>query len=106
MKKLYYNPLETPNTARFISKEQSIDVTLHPYDAPCEYPFFFEDMFSAIKRGEFDNIIVTVTSHEGCYYPEKVSEYLYKRVPVIGEISLLDFSNGGGYLKDKHLYLQ
>ena len=105
-KKLYFNPFEVPYKIHYVSTAKNIDATYEPCDTPNGYPVWFEDLFKAIKRGDFDEIIVSVSEHEECYYPEKVAPNIYKRVPLVGEISLSEFSKGGGYLEDKHIYVE
>ena len=104
--KLYFNPFEIPEKIHFISTARKTDITFDAQHLPSDYPAWFDDLFKAIKKGDYDEIIVTVSAHEGCYYPKRIGTGLYKRMPLVGEISLSQFSNGGGYLKDNHIYVE
>ena len=96
-RRMYYNPEEVPSKIHLISNHKGIDCTIIPSeDIETTYPVWFCDLFRALKKGEFDEIIVTVTEHCNCYHFDSRGERHY----LVGEIALSNYSDGGGYLKD------
>ena len=96
--KLYYCPMETPSKIRFISKESNIDEVVDPTAYSYSGPVWFRELFKSLKEGKYDEIVVTVGKHNGCYFYED-----RELKDVIGEVALSEFSDGGGYPSDSIL---
>ncbi len=113
-KRLYYNEIEIPWIVRYISESRNINVQYEADQTPDEFPQYLNDMFKALKKGEFDDIIVNLSRHIGCYTSKCVESSkdpetgyvfrIYTREPIVGEVSLKDYSNGGGSARDKRMY--
>jgi hypothetical protein len=99
--RMFYNTMEIPSKIRFISKECNIDETIDTSEDCGTFPVWFPDLFKALKKGVFDEIVVTVSSHNECYFYTTIGE----RRGLVGEISLSEYSDGGEYLKDIRLML-
>ncbi len=104
-KKLYYNPIELPTRIKFVKGDQIIEISEEDCFRSTEIenpPVYLDQLFAAVKQ--YDNIIIELTSHNEAYFwkKEKGEDV---RVPVRGEINLSEFSNGGGYLRDRKLIL-
>ena len=100
-KRLYYNPIELPSSIKFVKDNKVWEITEDNCFESKEInnpPLYLDQLFK--EKEQYDNIIVELCSHNEAYYwSKKNGEDVL--VPVSGEISLYDFSDGGGYLKDK-----
>ena len=97
--RMFYNPMEAPSKIRYISNERGTDETIDTTEDCGTYPVWFPDLFKALKKGEYDEIVATVSGHCECYCYTILGE----RRPLVGEIALSEYSDGGGYLKDGKL---
>lgn len=97
MKKLFYNPIEHPVAVKLVSKVLGVN---KQYELQtCEGPIGMEELFKLAATDSFDNVEVKLTPHNQAYYRD--SKNPFEQVPVEGWISLKDYKNGGGYLKDR-----
>ena len=62
-------------------------------------PVSMEELFKLAATDSFDKVEVKLTAHNQAYYRD--SKNPLEQVPVEGWISLKDYKNGGGYLKDR-----
>ncbi len=97
MKKLYYNPIEVPVEIRIESQILGVKKQY-----PChtgEGPVFLEELFKLAATDSFETVEVKLTPHNQAYYRDTKNPL--KAVAVDGWISLKEYKNAGGYLKDK-----
>lgn len=97
MKKLYYNPIEAAEEVRLESRILGVKKQY-----PChtgEGPIFLEELFKLAATDCFETVDVRLTPHNQAYYRDTKNPL--EVVPVDGWISLKEYKNAGGYLKDK-----
>ncbi len=97
MKKLYYNPIEVPVEIRLESRILGVKKQY-----PChtgEGPVFLEELFKLAATDSFETVEVKLTPHNQAYYRDTRNPL--EAVAVDGWISLKEYKNAGGYLKDK-----
>ena len=97
MKILYYNPIEMPAEVCLESKILGIKKQYH-CSAPSG-PVDMDELFRLASTDTFDKVDVLLTSHNEAYY-RKTKKSAQKEV-VDGWVSLKEYKNGGGYLKDR-----
>lgn len=97
MKYLYYNPIEPAAKIKILSKCFGIDVEYSAHDAS-DKPVYLDDLFGLAASDCFDDVQVYLTSHEGAYWKSKKKDFVGTRIT--GWLSLKEYKNGGGYLKD------
>lgn len=97
MKKLFYNPIEHPVAVKLESKVLGVN---KQYESNAgEGPGSMDELFKLAATDSFDNVEVYLTPHNQAYYRD--SKNPLEQVPVEGWISLKDYKNGGGYMKDR-----
>ncbi len=97
MKKLFYNPIEHPVAVKLESKILGVN---KQYESNVVGgPVSMEELFKLAATDSFDKVEVKLTAHNQAYYRD--SKNPLEQVPVEGWISLKDYKNGGGYLKDR-----
>lgn len=99
MKRLYYNPLEIPNRIVLIKGDTRIELSNqndYTDDRLTESICYLKDLFKVLD--DYDDVLVSLTSHNQAYYWKN-----NETVTVAGEVSLKEFSNGGGYMNDKKM---
>ena len=97
MKYLFYNPIESATKVRIKSKCFGIDIEYSSYEA-MDKPVYIDQLFQLSQLEWFDDVQVYLSAHESAYYKNKKSDS--KRTKITGWISLKEYKNGGGYLKD------
>ena len=97
MKKLFYNPIEHPVAIKLESKILGVNKQYEPNVVGG--PVSMEELFKLAATDSFDKVEVNLTPHNQSYYRD--SKNPLEQVPVEGWISLKDYKNGGGYLKDR-----
>ena len=97
MKKLFYNPIEHPVAVKLESKILGVNKQYEPNVVGG--PVSMEELFKLAATDSFDKVEVKLTAHNQAYYRD--SKNPLEQVPVEGWISLKDYKNGGGYLKDR-----
>lgn len=97
MKKLFYNPIEHPVAIKLESKILGVNKQYEPNVVGG--PVSMEELFKLAATDSFDKVEVKLTAHNQAYYRD--SKNPLEQVPVEGWISLKDYKNGGGYLKDR-----
>ena len=97
MKKLFYNPIEHPVAIKLESKILGVNKQYEPNVVGG--PVSMEELFKLAATDSFDKGEVKLTAHNQAYYRD--SKNPLEQVPVEGWISLKDYKNGGGYLKDR-----
>ena len=97
MKILYYNPIEMPAEVCLESKILGIKKQYH-CSAPSG-PVDMDELFRLASTDTFDTVDVLLTSHNEAYY-RKTKKSIQQEV-VDGWVSLKEYKNGGGYLKDR-----
>lgn len=102
MKKLFYNPIEHPVAVRLESKVLGVNKQYEAYT--CEGPIGMEELFKLAATDSFDKVEVKLTAHNQAYYRD--SKNPLEQVPIDGWISLKDYKNGGGYLKDRTITIK
>lgn len=97
MKKLFYNPAEVP--VEVILGSMALGFKKQYVCLSGGGPMFMEELFKLAATDTFDTVQVFLTPHNQAYYRD--TKYPLEQVPVDGWISLKDYKNGGGYLKDR-----
>jgi len=97
MKKLFYNPIEHPVAVKLESEVLGVNKQYEPNAS--EGPGSMDELFKLAATDSFDKVEVKLTVHNQAYYRD--TKYPLEQVPVDGWISLKDYKNGGGYLKDR-----
>ena len=97
MKKLFYNSIEHPVAIKLESKILGVNKQYEPNVVGG--PVSMEELFKLAATDSFDKVEVKLTAHNQAYYRD--SKNPLEQVPVEGWISLKDYKNGGGYLKDR-----
>ena len=97
MKKLFYNPIEHPVAVKLESKILGVNKQYEPNVGGG--PVSMEELFKLAATDSFDKVEVELTTHNQAYYRD--SKNPLEQVSVEGWISLKDYKNGGGYLKDR-----
>lgn len=99
MKKLFYNPSELPVAARLESSLLGVHKEYECYNG--EGPVWMDELFRLAATTTFDKVEVKLTAHNQAYYRD--SKNPLEQVPVEGWVSLKDYKDGGGYLKDRKI---
>ena len=102
MKKIFYNPIEHPVAIKLESKVLGVNKQYEPYTG--EGSIVMEELFKLAATDSFDKVEVKLTVHNQAYYRD--SKNPLEQVPVEGWISLKDYMNGGGYLKDRTITIK
>lgn len=102
MKKIFYNPIEHPVAIKLESKVLGVNKQYEPYTG--EGSIVMEELFKLAATDSFDIVEVKLTPHNQAYYRD--SKNPLEQVPVEGWISLKDYKNGGGYLKDRTITIK
>jgi len=97
MKKLFYNPIEHPIAVKLESKVLGVNKQYEPNAG--EGPGSMDELFKFAATDSFDKVEVKLTAHNQAYYRD--SKNPLEQIPVEGWISLKDYKNGGGYMKDR-----
>lgn len=97
MKKLFYNPIEHPVAVKLESKVLGVNKQYEPNAG--EGPGSMDELFKLAATDSFDKVEVKLTSHNQAYYRDSKNPLM--QVSVNGWISLKDYKNGCGYLKDR-----
>lgn len=99
MKKLYYNPIEIPQSVRIFSSIFKIE---KEYDCPSDDgPYDLDELFKLAASNSFEKVEVCFSKHNEAYYRD--SKEMTRKVPVVGWFSIKGIRNGGGYLDDKFI---
>ncbi len=102
MKKLFFNPIEHPVAVKLESKILGVSKQYEPNAGGG--PVSMEELFKLAATDSFDKVEVKLTVHNQAYYCD--SKNPLEQVPVEGWISLKDYMNGGGYLKDRTITIK
>lgn len=102
MKKLFYNPSELPVAVRIESSLLGVHKEYECHTG--EGPVWLDELFKLAATDSFDKVEVKLTPHNQAYYRD--SKNSLEQVPVDGWISLKNFKNGGGYLKDRTITIK
>ncbi len=97
MKKLFYNPIEHPVVVKLESRVLGVNKQYEPNAG--EGPSSMDELFKLASTDSFDKVEVKLTPHNQAYYRDTKNPL--EQVPVDGWISLKDYKNGGGYMKDR-----
>lgn len=97
MKKLFYNPKEHPVVVKLESRVLGVNKQYEPNAG--EGPSSMDELFKLASTDSFDKVEVKLTPHNQAYYRDTKNPL--EQVPVDGWISLKDYKNGGGYMKDR-----
>lgn len=102
MKKLFYNPIEHPVAVKLESTVLGVKKQYEPNAGGG--PVGMEELFKLAATDSFEIVEVKLTQHNQAYYRD--SKNPLEQVPVDGWISLKDYKNGGGYLKDRTITIK
>ncbi len=102
MKKLFYNPSEVPVEVKLESKLLGVKKQYECLSGGG--PIWMEELFKLAATDSFDVVEVHLTPHNQAYYRD--SKNPFEQVEVDGWISLKDYKNGGGYLKDRTISIK
>lgn len=102
MKKLFYNPSEVPVEIKLESRLLGVKKQYEGYSGGG--PIWLDELFKLAATDSFDVVEVKLTPHNQAYYRD--SKNPLERVEVDGWISLKDYKNGGGYLKDRTITIK
>lgn len=102
MKKLFYNPIEHPEAVKLESEVLGVNKQYEPNAG--EGPVSMDELFKLAATDSFDNVEVKLTAHNQAYYRD--SKNPLEQVPVEGWVSLKDYKNGGGYMKDRTITIK
>lgn len=102
MKKLFYNPQEHPVAVKIESKLLGVNKEYESHTG--DGPVCMDELFKLAATDSFEKVEVQLTSHNQAYYRD--SKNPLEQVEVDGWISLKEYKNGGGYLKDRTITIK